>query len=427
MSSKDLHNPDREKIISVEGLSKVYRLYNRHADRLKEALSPFGRKYHQDFYALRDVTFSVAKGQVLGVIGRNGSGKSTLLKILAGVLTPTAGRLSVNGKVSALLEIGSGFNPEFTGIDNAYFSGALMGYTKGEMDDKIESILAFADIGDFAYQPVKTYSSGMFVRLGFAVAVNVDPDILIIDETLAVGDIAFQVRSIQRIKELMSAPGKTTIFVSHDPNAVKTLCDYAILLERGAIVDEGTPGSVFDYYYALLSLENVDGTGLMAQKKDEARVRSGNRRIEILATDVVDGAGAARETFISGETVRVRITVAAHEDLSNPTFGIAIRDRIGNDVFGTNSHMMRVPSGFFKKGRLYDVAYEMPLNLGPNIYNLTVAIHRDRDHVSGCYDWINNVCTFRVIASPDADFIGYCRIIPSFTVREAIPGEGEGA
>lgn len=416
MSSESF--PYTDPVISVERLSKVYRLYNKHTDRLKEALNPFGRKYHQDFYALRDVTFSVAKGQVLGVIGRNGSGKSTLLKVLAGVLTPTTGTVAVGGKVSALLEIGSGFNPEFTGIDNAYFSGALMGYTKEEMDDKIQEILAFADIGDFAYQPVKTYSSGMFVRLGFAVAVNVDPDILIIDETLAVGDIAFQVKSIQRIKELMSAPGKTTIFVSHDPNAVKTLCDYAILLEHGAIVDEGVPEKVFNYYYALLSLENVDGTGLVPQKRDEARKRSGNRKIEILATDVVDEAGAARETFISGETVQIRMRAMAHQDVPDPTFGIAIRDRMGSDVFGTNNYRMRLPAGLFRQGHVYDVVYEMPLNLGPGIYTLTVAAHRGSDHIAECFDWINNTCTFRVINSADADFIGYCRILPSFRVKD---------
>ncbi len=238
-------------IITVNNLTKIYKLYNNPAERLKESLHPLRRKYHRDFYALNDVSFEVRKGESIGIIGKNGSGKSTFLKILTGVLTPTSGEVTVNGKVSALLELGAGFNPELTGIENIYFSGTIMGYSKNEMHDKIDNILAFADIGDFIHQPVKTYSSGMFVRLAFASAISVEPEILIVDEALSVGDIFFQQKCHERMEKLIKN-GTTIIVVSHDMPSVEKYSNRVLLLDRGKCMFIGHPNEAVHRYYALL-------------------------------------------------------------------------------------------------------------------------------------------------------------------------------
>ena len=233
--------------IKVNHLSKVYKLYGKPIDRLKESLHPLRKRYHKEFYALNDVSFEIKKGETVGIIGKNGAGKSTLLKIITGVLTPSSGHVHVNGRIASLLELGAGFNPEYTGIENIYLQGTLMGYSKEEMDVKIDEILAFADIGDFVYQPVKSYSSGMFARLAFSVAINVDPDILIVDEALSVGDMLFQVKCINRMKVMMER-GITVLFVSHDTHSIKTLCKKAIWIENGCLKEYGDAGIVSNKY-----------------------------------------------------------------------------------------------------------------------------------------------------------------------------------
>lgn len=241
---------DKEIIIKVENLSKIYKLYDKPIDRLKESINPFGKKYHRDFFALRDVSFDVKRGESIGVIGKNGSGKSTLLKIITGVLTPSSGNATINGKVAALLELGTGFNPEFTGIENIYFNGTITGYIREEIDAKLDNILAFADIGDFIYQPVKTYSSGMFVRLAFAVATSVAPDVLIVDEALSVGDIFFQQKCHARMEELQNN-GTVLMVVSHDMRVVEKYSTKVILLEQGGCLFLGHPNEGISRYYSL--------------------------------------------------------------------------------------------------------------------------------------------------------------------------------
>lgn len=233
--------------IKIENLSKVYKLYNKPSDRFKESLSISKKKYHKEHYALKDINAEILNGDTIGIIGGNGAGKSTLLKIITGVLNPSSGEVQVNGKVSALLELGAGFNLEYTGIENIYLNGTMMGYKKEEVDSKLQSILEFADIGDFIYQPVKTYSSGMFVRLAFAVAISIEPDILIIDEAISVGDAYFQAKCMTKMKELFSR-GKTVIFVTHDTNSVKSLCKKAIYLRDGQVVQIGPAHEVVDTY-----------------------------------------------------------------------------------------------------------------------------------------------------------------------------------
>lgn len=243
--------------ISVKHLTKIYKLFDRPIDRLKESLHPLKKQYHREFYALNDVSFEIKRGETVGIIGKNGAGKSTLLKIITGVLTPTSGSVHVHGRIASLLELGAGFNPEYTGVENIYFQGSLMGYTREEMETKIDEILAFADIGDFVYQSVKMYSSGMFARLAFAVAINVDPDILIVDEALSVGDMLFQVKCMARMRAMMET-GVTVLFVSHDTHSIKTLCNKAIWIQNGTILEYGDAGTVANKYIEMQHLQMND-------------------------------------------------------------------------------------------------------------------------------------------------------------------------
>jgi ABC-type polysaccharide/polyol phosphate transport system ATPase subunit len=244
--------------VSVNNVSKKFRLFGSSKDRFWEALHPFNKKYHREFWALKDINFEVPKGTTLGIVGRNGSGKSILLQIICSVLQPTSGTVNVNGRVSALLELGAGFNPEFTGRENVLLNGALMGFPRAEMEERLPVIEAFADIGEFVDQPVKTYSSGMFVRLAFAAAINVDPDVLIVDEVLAVGDAKFQHKCYQKFIEFQKA-GKTIIIVTHSTDAVVRHCDQAVLLENGRVVEIGEPKSITNYYMDLLFTGQISG------------------------------------------------------------------------------------------------------------------------------------------------------------------------
>lgn len=255
--------------IRLKEISKIYHLYDAPIDRLKEALHPLRKQYHKEFYALDNICFDVRKGETIGIIGRNGAGKSTLLKILTGVLTPTNGCIDIDGKISALLELGAGFNPELDGIENVYFSGMIMGFSRDEMEEKMADILSFADIGDFVYQPVKSYSSGMFVRLAFAIATAVNPDILIVDEALSVGDMFFQAKSVSRMRDLIRN-GATLVFVSHDTNAVKSLCSRVILLQDGRIVADGDSEMVLEKYF---SLKVAGEQQVVGQEGDDAPAR----------------------------------------------------------------------------------------------------------------------------------------------------------
>jgi len=294
-------------IISVKNLSKVYKLYNNPKDRMKEALNPFRKKYHQDFYALKDINFDVKKGETVGIIGKNGSGKSTLLKILTGVLTPTSGAYSVNGKISSLLELGAGFNPELSGLENIYFNGSIIGYTKKEMDEKLEDILSFADIGEFVYQPVKSYSSGMYVRLAFAVAINVEPEVLIVDEALSVGDIRFQLKCFRKLKEIQDA-GTTILFVTHDTGAVINYCSQAIWLHDGIIKDMGNPNDICKKYTSFMSydMETVEGKkdNISSSSKKEITKISNDKNEKKIPWQSVEGCssfgeGGAKITGVS--------------------------------------------------------------------------------------------------------------------------------
>jgi lipopolysaccharide transport system ATP-binding protein len=295
-------------VINVKNVTKTYRLYDNQADRVKEAFHPLRKKYHHNFNALSHIAFNVKKGETVGIIGRNGSGKSTLLQIICGILHPTSGRVDVNGKVSALLELGAGFNPEFSGYDNVYINGSIQGLTREAIDARFDEIVAFADIGDFIYQPVKSYSSGMIVRLAFAVAINIDPDILIVDEALAVGDEAFQRKCFARLKQIQESGG-TILFVSHSATTIVELCDRALLLDQGELLISGSPKQVISHYHKMIFAPE---TKIEDMKK---KWRLNANRFNLVADDDTD----ENENRKPDEDV-IRVEARAMDDFSRKSF-----------------------------------------------------------------------------------------------------------
>ncbi|MTO64200.1 ATP-binding cassette domain-containing protein, partial [Turicibacter sanguinis] len=332
-----------QDIIKVTNLVKTYKMYDKPIDRLKEAINP-KKVLHKDFYALKDITFTISKGETVGIIGKNGSGKSTLLKILTEVLTPTSGEAIVDGKVSALLELGAGFNPEYTGIQNIYLNGSVLGFDKKQMDGKLQEILDFAELGDFIYQPVKTYSSGMFVRLAFAVAINVDPDILIIDEALSVGDIRFQQKCFRKIEEFKKK--KTVIFVSHDMSTIINHCERAIWINEGELLADGDPVELSKRYRAFMM--NLDSEIISYDDNEEEQISElgisfnsvanlemfGDLKAEITGVSLQDVKTDQGLTVVEPQQkVRLLIKCKLNQKIDEALIvGFTIKDRLGNIV-----------------------------------------------------------------------------------------------
>lgn len=397
-------------VVECHSISKIYPLYTSKLDRIKELLHPARKSYHEDFYALRDIDLQIQSGHSVAIIGRNGSGKSTLLKIVCGVTTATSGTVQVHGRMASLLELGAGFHPELTGIENVYLHGLLRGVNRAETKLRLDSILDFAGIGQYAEQPVKTYSSGMFVRLAFAAEVHSQPEVLIVDEALSVGDASFQIKCVTRMQEL-KASGVSLLFVSHDASIVRTLCDHAILLDRGRIAATGNPMHVYDIYTGMIGLP-----GETAAPQESFSERSGTGEIQFTKVWVENENGNSLLQFRSGERVRVQLEIKAIKDVENPTIGISFRDRTGQDMFGINSALLRLDSGHFKAGQVKRATYEFPLNFGPGVYNFSAALHQFEVHTGSCYDWINHALSIQVDPDPAYRFSGYCRIIPEFRI-----------
>ncbi len=408
-----MKNKDTEKSIAVDNVSKVYRLYDNPAGRLKEALWRGKKIYHKKFWALKNISFDVEKGETVGVIGRNGSGKSTLLQLIAGIMPPSSGNIEVNGKVSALLELGSGFDPEYSGRENVYMSGAILGFTKEEIDERFDAIAEFADIGDFIDQPAKLYSSGMFVRLAFATAINVDPDILLVDEALAVGDTVFQHRCMSKIRDIKER-GKTIFFVSHDIGAVQKLCSRAILLENGEIIHMGKPEKVAEEYFRVVwnvtdddkevektekKSEISDDTGFKIKFEEVSTYdnRYGNRKGEIISFALTDEKGDKCRNFHGGMKMIFSICVKCHEDIDMPLMGIVIKDLLGNELIKTNSDA----EGFLlkpcKKNNIMQIDFSIILPyLKSGSYAISVAFGIGTIENHSVYDWIENLAVFTV-------------------------------
>lgn len=385
----------KENAITVKNVSKVYRLYEKPIDRLKESLNLSHKVYHKKFYALNDLSFEVEKGQSVGIIGTNGSGKSTILKIITGVLSPSTGEVKVEGTISALLELGAGFNMDYTGIENIYMNGTMMGFSRKEMDEKLQDILDFADIGEFVRQPVKTYSSGMFVRLAFALAINVEPEILIVDEALSVGDVFFQAKCYRRMEEIRKK-GTTILMVTHDMGSIIKYCDKAVLLNRGNFVAEGAPGRMVDLYKKILAnqmdslqeelteMSDVSEYGDAAQKKPAGlmkdkltinanRTEYGDGRAEIYDLGLFDERGNLTNLLLKGESFTITEKIRFHTEIQSPIFTYTIKDKKGTDLTGTNTMFEGTEIKPVKAGDEYQVSFTQRMTLQGGEYLLSMS------------------------------------------------------
>ena len=434
-----------ENAIRVKDVTKIYRLYDRPSDRLKESLSLTRKNYHKDFYALKGVSFDVGKGESVGIIGTNGSGKSTILKIITGVLTPSGGEVAVNGRISALLELGAGFNMEYTGIENVYMNGTMMGYSRADMDKKLPEILEFADIGDFVYQPVKSYSSGMFVRLAFALAINVDPEILIVDEALSVGDIFFQAKCYRRMDELR-AGGTTILMVTHDMSSVLKYCDRTVLLNNGTKVAEGKPGEMVDLYKKILAGQYDQLTEMISERersntagalsgagkpegegsgdaaKEDGGYASDNRehfgelmrdsmtvnpsvneygngRAEIYDFGVLDKDGRLTNLVLKGETFTIKERIRFNGHVEAPIFTYTFRDKKGNDLTGTNTMFENAKVDSADEGDEYEVTFSQRMDLQGGEYLLSMSCTGFEQGELVVYHRLYDILNFTVISN----------------------------
>ncbi|MBD2199017.1 MULTISPECIES: ABC transporter ATP-binding protein [Calothrix] len=407
-----------EIAISLKNVSKCYKRYAHPVDRLKELLLP-GKTYAQEFWALTGISFEVIKGETMGIIGRNGAGKSTLLQLICKTLTPTSGELQVNGRVAALLELGAGFNPEFTGRENVYMNGAIMGLSKQEVDERFEQIAAFADIGDFIEQPVKTYSSGMYVRLAFASAIHIDPDILIVDEALAVGDMFFQAKCMARMRKMMEA-GVTVLFVSHDIGAVKSMCRSCIYLEEGTIFHIGNSESVVNQYLKktreqlesliqpdiLITAKNTQQENLEEPISEASaeidfwqlpNTGYGSKKSILEKYRVLDSDGNKSDSFDWSEKITIQILAKFFVSAKNYSIGFLIRDIYGLDLFGTNLRYEAANLPELQINQRLLATFTFDLMLQPGTYTLTLGVSViNEDNVEDICDWQDNIYVFKI-------------------------------
>lgn len=379
-------NTMSDYVIQVKNVDKMYKLFDSNKARVKDSLGLTRKQLYREHYALKNMSFDVKKGECIGLIGTNGSGKSTILKIITGVLSPTKGEVSVEGRISALLELGAGFNQEYTGIENIYLNGTMMGYTREEVDARMDSILEFADIGDFVFQPVKTYSSGMFVRLAFAVAINIDPEILIVDEALSVGDVFFQSKCYKKFEEFKAA-GKTILFVSHDLSAISKYCDRAILINKGDKVAEGEPKEMIDIYKRILVGQephiSEKAQAALATETDglwksnftiNPNVNEyGDGKASIVDFAVLDENGVFTNAIMKGSTFTVKSKVHFYEDLMDPIFTMTIKTIKGIDVSGTNTMYEKVDVGMCKAGDEYVATFTQTMDMQGGEYLLSIS------------------------------------------------------
>ncbi len=414
---------DTDSVVTVTHLGKAFKRYARIRHRLLEWL-PFGGSHHELRWVLRDLNLNITRGEAVGLIGRNGAGKSTLLKLLTGTLQPTTGQVQVKGRVAALLELGMGFHPEFSGFDNVLMAGQLQGMSRAEVLACMDDIVAFAEIGDALMQPVRVYSSGMMVRLAFATATAVRPDVLIVDEALAVGDAYFQHKCFRRIREFREQ-GVTLLFVSHDPMAVKSLCNRALLIEGGHVAMDGDPIQVLDYYNALLALEEgraADHSQLIEATPSTRGVRSGTGEVKIRSVHLLRDGQDTQQVF-EGEALDLVIEIAIQQDLPDLTVGILLRDRLGNEIFGTNTHHLGLADQMreVRAGSVYRLQFSIPsFHLGVGSYNLTVAAHGSDTHLAGNYDWWDQALSLEVGFGKGSRFTGVTRLALTASVHREV-------
>jgi len=399
--------------------SHLGKAYRRHASKRAKLMHMLLRRADSDarlHWVLRDLSFEVAPGQSVGIVGQNGAGKSTLLKILTGTTRPTEGTLACTGRLAAILELGMGFHPDFTGRQNAVMGCQMLGLAHEHIKELVPQIIRFSELDDYADEPFRTYSSGMQIRLAFSVATAVRPDILIIDEALSVGDAYFQQKSANRIKSF-KAQGTTLLFVSHDGAAVKQLCDRALLLDKGTLVRDGAPSTVLDYYNAIIARDaRTDEIKQVESASAATQTRSGNGMARLDAVEMLTEDGRDARAFRIGEVAVIRCVVHYFRDVDNPTIGILIRDRLGSDIFGTNTHHLGGGPSQAKAGELVEFCFRVTLNLGIGTYSLTVAAHTGETHLDENLDWWNNVVAFQMLPHQGFKFIGAAALPASVVV-----------
>ena len=414
-----------DTVINIQHISKIYKLYDKPVDRLKDALGfAKGHNFHEH-HALSDVSISVGKGETVGIIGTNGAGKSTLLKIITGVLNPTGGSVEINGRISALLELGAGFNMDYTGIENVYLNGTMNGFTREEIDKRLNDILEFADIGEFVKQPVKTYSSGMFVRLAFAVAINIDPEILIVDEALSVGDVFFQAKCYKKFEDFKKL-GKTILFVSHDLSSISKYCDRVVLLNKGKIFSVGKPKEIVDLYKKLLvnqidddSMQERVAAGVDEQiskneqpdkkKNDEIWKNSmvsnpdlieyGKKEAEIIDYALFDDHGQITNLIEKGSECIIKFVIRANVEVKNPIFAFTIKDIKGTEITGTNTMYEEKDIEIMEEGREVMVSFRQKLDLQGGEYLIALGVTGFKDGGFYVYHRLYDVFNITVVSS----------------------------
>lgn len=426
-----------EFAIRVKNVTKLYKLYDKPSDRFKESLGLSKKIRYREHYALHDLNFDVKKGECVGIIGTNGAGKSTILKIITGVLNPTNGEVEIDGRISALLELGAGFNMEYTGMENIYLNGTMIGFSKSEIDRKLEDILAFADIGDFINQPVKTYSSGMFVRLAFAVAINIDPEILIVDEALSVGDVFFQAKCYKKFEDFKKQ-GKTILFVSHDLSSISKYCDRVILLNKGRELAEGKPKEMVDLYKKVLvgqldfehveeecesmskspeiatKAENTEETKIWKQQltNNQNAIEYGDKKAEIIDYAILDKNGTITNSVEKGKDFLIRMKVRVNETIQMPIFAYAIKDSKGTEITGTNTMYEKTS---FELGKTMVVTFRQKMSLQGGEYLLSLGCTSFEADDFVVYHRLYDVCNITVVS--DKNTVGYYDMDSEITVQ----------
>lgn len=400
-------------MISVNSIKKTFRLYRKPSERLKEIL--FKRDFHRKYVALNDVSFVLNDGESLGILGENGAGKSTLLKIIMGVLLPDHGSVATTGKITGLLELGTGFNPEYSGEENIYFNGAFLNLSRAEIDSQKDSIIEFAEIGEFIHEPLKTYSSGMAMRLAFSIAIHAQPQCFLVDEALSVGDVYFQQKCFERLKKFKKNGG-SFIFVSHDMNAIKMFCDRAILLHDGVVEFSGPPDDAVEYYSMYIAKKNQQKA-----TRPEEETWTGSEVVRICETEIVNSKNQQLESFCSGESVQVNLHIEATDNVEDFSAGILFRDRFGQDVFGVNTAMLGEAFSIAKNEKK-TISFSIPsLNLGAGVYSLTAALHEGTHHLDVCYHWVERAGKFEVVLESRQPFSGIVRLCPQISYTTTGP------
>lgn len=403
--------------IEVKDVVKIYKLYNKPRDRVKEAFG-FGKKQQTKLhYALNGVSLKIAKGETVGIIGTNGSGKSTILKIITGVLNPTSGEVHVDGRISALLELGAGFNMEYNGIENVYLNGTMMGFSEKEIEEKLPSILEFADIGDYVYQPVKTYSSGMFVRLAFAVAINIEPEILIVDEALSVGDVFFQAKCYRKFEEFKEQ-GKTIVFVSHDLSSISKYCDRVFLLNQGNLLGEGKPKEMIDAYKRVLvgQYEDAGEEKAEAEAENPSALEYGNGQAQIQEYYMTDDRGVRTCAIIKGSEFTIHMKVKFTEKIPAPIFAFSIKNVLGVEITGTNTMIEKAFLEGVEPGQVKEITFTQKMSLQGGEYLLSLGVTGYRGETFEVYHRLYDILNISVVS--DKNTVGYYDMGSKVTVSE---------